>query len=109
MKKLKELGFKTFDKWWDESYDEIEHESKRLTAIKELILNINSWSDEKCEQIYREMIPILKHNQYLNFTFDAKHKKICSTRDIYLDNISKKIPHLDKYSLNTDVSEIKLL
>jgi hypothetical protein len=108
LKKLKELGFKTFDKWWDESYDEIEHESKRLTAIKELILNINSWSDEKCEQIYREMIPILKHNQYLNFTFDAKHKKICSTRDIYLDNISKKIPHLDKYSLNADVSEIKL-
>ena len=108
LKHLKELGFKTFDKWWDESYDEIEHESKRLFAIKELILDINTWSSEKCEQIYREMIPILKHNQYLNYTFNATHKKICNPRDKYLDNISMKIPHLAKYNSNTDFNNIKL-
>ena len=31
--KLKELGFKTFDKWWDESYDDEPNETDRLNKI----------------------------------------------------------------------------
>jgi len=60
---LKKLGFKTFDKWWDESYDNIIDENKRKQKIKENILEISKWDIKKCEKIYTEMIPILKHNQ----------------------------------------------
>jgi hypothetical protein len=72
---LKKLGFKTFDQWWDESYDEIKNEWLRIEAILKIINNICSQSTEKCMMIYQEMLPILEHNwsllknidQYKNF------------------------------------------
>ena len=65
LKYLKSIGFKTFDNWWDESYDE-ESNEMRMQKIKELISDISSWSLDKCYTIYKEMIPTLKHNQRLN-------------------------------------------
>jgi hypothetical protein len=65
VKKLKELGFKTFDKWWDESYDEIEDLDEKINSISKVLDLIQTWSIEKCEEVYLEMIPILKHNQDL--------------------------------------------
>lgn len=69
LKKLKELGFKTFDKWWDESYDlEIDYEF-RIEKIKNTINHIGSFSLHECELIYKDMIPTLKHNQDLAKSF----------------------------------------
>ena len=65
LKKLKELGFKTFDKWWDESYDTITDLNQKISKIGEIVDLIGSWSIEKCEEVYMEMIPTLKHNQEL--------------------------------------------
>ena len=62
LKKLKELGFKTFDKWWDESYDdEIDFEIK-MNKIKKVLEEIASWDLEKCMLIRNEMKEILIHN-----------------------------------------------
>lgn len=58
----KKLGFKTFDKWWDESYDLEENHSKRLKKVFELIDYINSKSIEELNIMYNEMIPILRYN-----------------------------------------------
>ena len=63
VKEFKELGFKSFDKWWDESYDDISDNIKRMDKIKETINFISEFSLTKCEQIYSEMIPILEHNK----------------------------------------------
>jgi len=60
---LKELGFETFNRWWDESYDDEPNDLKRMKTIKETILDVSSWSIEKCREVYTEMIPILQHNQ----------------------------------------------
>ena len=65
LKKLKELGFKTFDTWWDESYDGISDLNEKINKIGDIIDLIGSWSIEKCEEVYMEMIPTLKHNQEL--------------------------------------------
>ena len=62
LKKLKSYGFKTFDKWWDESYDEIENDNQRLEAIIELISNLNKKSLEELSEMYLDMISVLKHN-----------------------------------------------
>jgi hypothetical protein len=72
LKKLKELGFKTFDKWWDESYDLEENYSKRMNKIKSTIHQIAKWGLTECEEIYQEMIPILEHNKKLASTFDSE-------------------------------------
>jgi hypothetical protein len=62
LKKLKEYGFKTFDKWWDESYDsEIDFETK-MNKITKVLEEIASWDLEKCTLIRNEMKEILIHN-----------------------------------------------
>ena len=65
LQKLKELGFKTFDKWWSEEYDNIINYEDRLVEIKKTINYIGKLTISECEEIYTEMIPILKHNRDL--------------------------------------------
>ena len=62
IQRLHEYGFKTFDNWWDESYDLEEDSSKRLDKIFKVIEYINSFSIEKLSNMYIEMKPILIHN-----------------------------------------------
>jgi len=62
LKSLKELGFKTFDKWWDESYDEIEDTTVRLNKILKVIDYIYSHSLSDLELILNDMRPVLVHN-----------------------------------------------
>lgn len=62
LKDLKELGFKTFDKWWDESYDEIENTDERFDALIKIIDYLSKKSIKELKKMYLEMIPILKHN-----------------------------------------------
>ena len=69
IKKLKEYGFKTFDKWWDESYDGELNDDIRIEKIKKNIEYISSLSLSECEFIYKEMIPTLIHNQKLCYDF----------------------------------------
>lgn len=62
LKKLKEYGFKTFDKWWDESYDDEMDLDSRLEKITNVLKEIVSWDMEKCYKITNEMEEILIHN-----------------------------------------------
>ena len=62
LKMLKEMGFRTFNQWWDESYDNIENNIDRFVNICEVIDYINSFSLEELKIKYSEMIPILTHN-----------------------------------------------
>ena len=43
---MKQYGFKTFDKWWDESYDNEKDDWKRLQMIMDLVLKLSDY-DEK--------------------------------------------------------------
>jgi hypothetical protein len=100
LKKLKELGFKTFDKWWDESYDLEEDYHKRMDKIKSTIHQIGKLSIEECESIYTEMIPILKHNKELTSNFNSDLYLFLHWWD-YTDKIEfiPKNNFLDKQSL----------
>ena len=62
LSKLKELGFKTFDKWWDESYDLEEDDTKRLEMLYDLVKKLNKKSISELRDMYMEMIPIIRHN-----------------------------------------------
>lgn len=62
LEKLKELGFKTFDKWWDESYDlEIRFEN-RLEKIIKILEDISRKPDSELAKMLREMNEVLEHN-----------------------------------------------
>lgn len=62
LKHLKNLGFQTFDKWIDESYDgEIEFE-KRLDKIIKLCEDISNMKTSDLYRIREEMSSALEHN-----------------------------------------------
>ena len=63
LKLLRELGYKTFP--WDESYDEITDPDKRMAAIIDLVVYLNSRNDfveliESCEDIVNHNFDLLK-------------------------------------------------
>jgi hypothetical protein len=62
LKKLKEYGFKTFDRWWDESYDSETDLNIRLEKITKVLEEIITWDFDKCFKITNEMEEVLIHN-----------------------------------------------
>jgi hypothetical protein len=73
IEKLKEYGFKTFDRWWDESYDSERSLSKRLEKIINVMEEISTWDYEKCYRVTQEMEDTLKHN--LDVLLDLQNTK----------------------------------
>jgi hypothetical protein len=59
---LKKEGFKTFDQWWDESYDTESDHLKRLVKIFDLIEYINSFSIIELKEMLKDMESVLQHN-----------------------------------------------
>ena len=59
---LKEYGFKTFDRWWDESYDLITDPVQRINRICDIIENICKLSNQELQNLLLEMEEVLEHN-----------------------------------------------
>ena len=59
---LKRYGFKTFDGFWNEDYDNIDDPHDRLDAVMEVIKNINDWSLTKMQSVLVEMKDVLEYN-----------------------------------------------
>jgi hypothetical protein len=62
LKYLKSYGFKTFDSWWDESYDRIENPIERLQAVVKIINEICSMTTSELESMLRGMQYVLDYN-----------------------------------------------
>jgi hypothetical protein len=62
LKLLQELGFKTFNDFWDEDYDTMSG-NYRLESIFHLTLEIASWPIERLNKVHSQIQPILDHNQ----------------------------------------------
>lgn len=60
---LRELGFRTFDRWWDESYDQEKDHQKRMIMLFSVIDSINSMDIETLKNIYLDMRAVLQHNK----------------------------------------------
>lgn len=58
---LKQLGFKTFNDYWDESYDDYS-EGDRVNKIEQLLDTIATWPIARCRALLDDMQPILEHN-----------------------------------------------
>ncbi len=56
-----DYGFKTFDRWWDESYDQMQNYD-RIKKIYQVIDHINTLSDNDTLSMYADMTQVLEHN-----------------------------------------------
>jgi len=63
LKHLKELGFRTFDYYWDESYDDIEDFEKRYNKILLLILELNNKPIDELNNLYKNLKHICIYNR----------------------------------------------
>lgn len=70
---LKDLGYKTFDKWIDESYDTTLDDNARFIKVLEEVKRLNSLSYDHMSEMLLDMLPILEYNANLNK--DRYHKK----------------------------------
>jgi hypothetical protein len=64
LKYLKKLGFKTFDRWWDEGYDE-DPPSWAIKEIIKVIDHLASKSQEELQAMLVDMQDVLDHNRSL--------------------------------------------
>jgi hypothetical protein len=67
---LKSYGFKTFDKWFDESYDNIDDPLLRLEAIGRTVKEICNYSNTELYETLQEMQEVLDHNYNLFYSQD---------------------------------------
>ena len=63
LQRLRNLGFKTWDRWWSEDYDTIEDHTKRFKAVTALIKQIAEMPLDQCKTMLADMLPILEYNQ----------------------------------------------
>lgn len=92
LSKLKELGFKTFDQWWDEGYDVIENNEERFNKVYSQIKKIQSLSHDELIKMIDDMKEILIHNNELFLKY-GKNANIIS------ENVIKKIKKFSETTL----------
>ena len=63
LKYLKEIGFKTFGDFWDESYDDEEDNEIRMKKIAKLVKELAEKTDEEWLELYKKMKPVLLYNR----------------------------------------------
>ena len=62
---LKQLGFRTFDQFWNEDYDNIKDTQQRLEAVIDVIKTLSNMPSDTWLQMYKDMQPILEHNHHI--------------------------------------------
>ena len=109
MKGLRDLGFKTFHPYIDESYDDVVNVHKRFNMIKQEINKLCSMSKQEIHDWYWSMEEIYKHN------FNHLHNVFYPTQikgflmSSFLNKITKKdlltYFEVDEQLLSKDVVE----
>jgi hypothetical protein len=85
---LKSLGYKTFDKWVDESYDDIDDSDDRCVKIVTELKKFENKSIDNLKEIRKEMVEICQHNQ--------NHFKVLYEKNYNKNQYSHKIESIFK-------------
>lgn len=83
---LKSYGFKTFDRWIDESYDLEQDHDTRIEKIVKEISKIGQLSKTQLVDMYYDMIPILEHNHehfYNNFKISITKELLTNWQNVF--------------------------
>ncbi|MEZ5054309.1 MAG: hypothetical protein R2807_06020 [Chitinophagales bacterium] len=88
LKILKEEGYQTFSRWWNEDYDSIYNKVERMNEIIKIVKEINSKSKDELILIYREMKPILEHNFKNLITKNSGYPIYKKISNLYFSNMN---------------------
>jgi len=59
---LKQYGFQTFDTVWNEDYDTIKEDTRRIGALSQLLKILDEQSEQEKNTMFQKCIPIIEHN-----------------------------------------------
>lgn len=62
---LRSLGYKTFDRWFDEKYDTLGDEQERMEAVLAEVTRLSQMSNSELNDMLVDMLPVLEHNYNL--------------------------------------------
>lgn len=65
LRQLKSFGFRTFDKWWDESYDDALTMNERIEKIIQVLTRLNRLNISDYKNLRKEMEDVLEYNSIL--------------------------------------------
>ena len=85
LKELRKRGFKTFGKWWDESYDDIEDDWLRFEYVCKIVHRLSTKTKEEFLDMYIDMKDVLQHNSNFIFNYDT-HNNL-TNKVLYNDEI----------------------
>ena len=78
---VKDMGFKTFDKWWNEDYDLIHNHVERMKAIVNIVEQISQWTNEQKIKFTYEVKDIVDYNA--NHLVNMENKEITIFEEKY--------------------------
>ena len=89
IKKLQDMGFKTFDNFWDEDYDNIQDPEKRLLSVFEIVKYVYNKSIEELQTLCNDMDDILEYNFnfYIN---DFKYSQLNKFEKACIKNLKPR-------------------
>mgnify|MGYP000441905776 FL=1 len=83
LKYLKEKGYRTFDKWFDENYDNEPNRDQRSIMISKELKRLSELSTEQLHQMRNEMKEVCQHNQLkYKELYDLKYSEMEINKDI---------------------------
>jgi len=65
LKVIRQFGFLTFNKWFDESYDDIEDDWQRLDAIAKEVNRLSKISAQEWDLMFKDMAITLNYNKHM--------------------------------------------
>jgi hypothetical protein len=73
LKHMKSMGFLTFERWFDESYDSELNDESRIEQIVNEVERLCKFSFEQWDIMLEEMSPILEHNYNRLVNYTTEH------------------------------------
>ena len=76
LRHLKTMGYQTFDRWIDESYDDEPERGRRSKKVVEQIKRFENYSVEQLTELRNEMKSVCEHNQnHYNKLYGEKYSE----------------------------------
>ena len=70
---LHELGFVTFNNWWDESYDKETDFEKRTDMVTKIVNDLSNYTHRQLQEMLNDMDEVLKYNRNVLLEMLRKH------------------------------------
>jgi hypothetical protein len=83
---LRRYGFKTFDSIWNEDYDTIEENTRRIGTLSRLLKTLDHQDEQEKNKMFKKCIPIIKHN-WNHFYNGGFEKVLWAELTTMLDNL----------------------